>query len=75
MNNFNYFVHPIIEVIFMIDNNELPLGFTMTLAQHSDILNQFAQLPKNEQDEIVERAKQVRSKKEMRDYVTSIFKE
>lgn len=59
----------------MIDNTELPLGFTMTLAQHSNILNQFAQLPKEKQDEIVEGAKQVRSKQEMRDYVTSIFKE
>ncbi|NLZ81288.1 MAG: hypothetical protein GX913_05740 [Clostridiales bacterium] len=59
----------------MIDNNELPLGFTMTLAQHSDILNQFTKLPKTERDEIVEGAKQVRSKNEMRDYVTSMFKE
>ena len=25
----------------MIENSELPIGFTMELASHSDILNQF----------------------------------
>ena len=35
----------------MIDNEELPIGFTMSLAQHSDILSRFASLPKQEQEE------------------------
>lgn len=35
----------------MIKNEELPIGFTMELAQHSDILNRFAQLPKQEQED------------------------
>ena len=58
----------------MIDNNELPLGFTMELAQHSDILNQFARLSKEEQASIVSGAKQVRSRGEMRSYVENLFK-
>ncbi len=28
----------------MIDNSEMPIGFTMELAQHSDILTRFAEL-------------------------------
>lgn len=35
----------------MIDNEELPIGFTMSLAQHSDILSRFASLSKQEQKE------------------------
>ena len=55
--------HTISEVIKMIENSELPIGFTMELARHSDILNQFAQLPKTEQNSVIEGARQkVRSK-------------
>ena len=56
----------------MIDNSELPIGFTMELAQHSDILNRFASMPKKEQDQIVEGARQVKSRDEMRNYVENI---
>ena len=58
----------------MINNEELPIGFTMELAMHSDKLNQFAQLPKNQQDSIVDGARQVNSKNEMRSYVETMFK-
>lgn len=57
----------------MIDNHELPVGFTMELAQHSDILNRFAQLPKAQQETIVEGARNVRSRDEMRSYVENMF--
>lgn len=59
----------------MINNSELPIGFTMELAQHSDILNQFAKLPKEEQASIVAGAKQVSSRQEMRSYVENMFRE
>lgn len=58
----------------MINNEELPIGFTMELAQHSDILNRFAQLPKMEQESIVDGARQVQSRDEMRNYVESMFR-
>lgn len=58
----------------MIENEKLPIGFTMALAQRSDVLNQFAKLPKEEQNKIVEGAKQVNSKNEMRSYVENMFK-
>lgn len=57
----------------MIDNQELPIGFTMELAQHSDILNQFAKLPKSEQNNIVNGARDISSKNEMRNYVENMF--
>lgn len=57
----------------MIDNQELPIGFTMELAEHSDILNRFASLSKEEQDALTKGARQVHSREEMRAYVESMF--
>lgn len=57
----------------MLDNQELPIGFTMELAQHSDILNQFAKLPEAEQNNIVNGARDISSKNEMRNYVENMF--
>lgn len=65
--------HSIHEVIVMIDNRELPIGFTMELAQHSDILNKLAQLPESEQKSIIHGARQVKSRNEMRNYVENMF--
>lgn len=58
----------------MIDNHELPIGFTMELAQHSDILNKFAELSKEEQAVIIDGAKHARSRNEMRHYVENMFR-
>lgn len=57
----------------MIDNEELPIGFTMELALHSDMLNKFSSLSKSEQEQIVNGARQVKSRDEMRNYVTNAF--
>ncbi|MDO4272443.1 MAG: hypothetical protein Q4D16_02135 [Eubacteriales bacterium] len=57
----------------MIDNRELPIGFTMELAMHSDILNRFSHLSKQEQDSVIQGARQVTSHNEMRNYVESMF--
>lgn len=57
----------------MIDNNDLPIGFTMALAQHSDVLNQFAKLPKEDQETIINGARQVKSHDEMHSYVKNMF--
>ena len=61
-------------MINYIDNDELPIGFTMELAQHSDILNRFASLPKQEQEQIVNGARNVESRDEMRNYVEQMFR-
>lgn len=57
----------------MIRNEELPIGFTMELAQHSDVLNQFSKLSKTEQISIIDKAREVQSREEMREYVESLF--
>lgn len=58
----------------MIDNRELPIGFTMELAQHSDVLNRFSALSDSERERVIEGARQVQSRDEMRTYVESIFR-
>ena len=45
----------------MIKNEELPIGFTMELAQHTDILNQFAQLSEERRKSIIEGARNMHS--------------
>lgn len=57
----------------MINNDELPIGFTMELALHSDILNQFSKLPEDERKRITDGARQVKSRDEMRGYVENMF--
>lgn len=57
----------------MIDNEELPIGFTMELAMHSDVLNRFAQLSESEGETIIEGARQVSSHDEMKNYVETMF--
>lgn len=56
----------------MINNEELPIGFTMELAQHSDILNHFSKLPDPEQKNIIDGARSINSREEMRNYVENI---
>lgn len=57
----------------MIDNEELPIGFTMALAQHSDALNHFSHLSKAEQEKVINGAKEKHSREEMRNYVENMF--
>lgn len=56
----------------MINNEELPIGFTMELAQHSDALIRFSNMAKSEQQSIIDQARNVRSREEMRHLVESI---
>jgi len=58
----------------MINNQELPIGFTMELAMHPDAMNQFGNLSKQEQDSIVNRAREIHSHNETRNYVETCFK-
>ena len=58
----------------MIDNHDLPIGFTMELAMHSDVLNRFSGLSKEEQESVINGARQVKSREEMRTYVENIFR-
>ena len=57
-----------------MNNEEIPIGFLMELAQHTDVLNRFSQLSENEQHQAIEKSRKIHSKNEMRQYVESIFK-
>ncbi|QOV20436.1 hypothetical protein INP51_05685 [Blautia liquoris] len=56
----------------MINNEELPIGFTMELAQHSDILNLFSKLDEASKQEFINRAREIKNRDEMRSYVESL---
>ena len=56
----------------MINNEDLPIGFTMELAQHSDALVRFSGMTKDEQQEIIGQARNASSWEEMRHLVESI---
>lgn len=53
----------------MINNEELPIGFTMELAQHSDILNKFSQLDEAQKQTLINGARTIKTREEMRAYV------
>lgn len=57
----------------MIDNGEMPIGFTMELAQHSDALIRFSNLSKDKQHQIIDGARNVNSKQEMKSYVMNVL--
>ena len=62
------------EVTEMIDYEQLPIGFTMEFAMHSDVLSRFSNLPKEQQKAVIDGARTINSRSEMREYVESIFK-
>ncbi len=53
-------------------NAELPLGFGMALAQNEAAMHKFENLSETEKQEILERARNVRSKAEMRRLVSGL---
>ena len=57
----------------MTFQDEFPIGFTMSRAQHTDILTQFASLPPDEQQRIVDGSRQMKSRQEMQNYVENMF--
>ncbi|MCI8429105.1 MAG: hypothetical protein HFI16_02460 [Lachnospiraceae bacterium] len=57
----------------MLKKRDLPIGFTMELAQHADILIRFSHLSKAEQNDIINGAKNVTSREGMREYVENMF--
>lgn len=57
----------------MLKKRELPIGFTMELAQHAELLIRFSHLSEAEQNAIINGAKHVSSREEMREYVKNMF--
>ena len=58
----------------MINDEELPIGFTMELAMHADALNSFSKLSKDEQETYIDGARKIESREQMRNYVEQMFR-
>lgn len=56
-----------------MEQQELPMGFGMALAQHPEAMERFAALPEAEQRAIVDGTHAIRSKQEMRAYVERLM--
>lgn len=52
--------------------NDMPVGLMMTLVEHEEAMRRFAELPAEERDRIVGRARQAASRKEMQAIVQSL---
>ena len=63
------------EVIYtenFLNGTDMPLGLGMALAQNLEAMNYFASLPKEEQKSVIEHTHSISSKREMREYVSSL---
>ena len=55
-----------------LEQDEMPLGFSMALAQNTRALERFSALPEREKKSVIQGAREVGSKREMRAYVNAI---
>lgn len=51
---------------------DLPLGFSLALAQNLNALDNFAAMPESKQKIVLDKIKHVKSKEEMRSYVNNL---
>ncbi|WP_455582361.1 hypothetical protein [Dysosmobacter sp.] len=56
-----------------MDEQELPLGLGMALAQRPEAMERFALLPEAERQALIQGAHQVRSRQEMQAYVEKLL--
>lgn len=52
--------------------NEMPVGFSMALAQNPEAMQKFAMLDENKKQKIIDGTHSVKSKDEMHEYVNKI---
>lgn len=57
-----------------IPDGELPLGLGLAMAQRPEAMERFAALPEAERKAVVERARNARTKREMRAFVDELMK-
>ncbi len=55
-----------------VNGNGIPLGFGMALAQNSEAMDYFASLDDQKKQEVIDNCHGVRSKNEMRQYVSNL---
>lgn len=52
--------------------DEMPIGFSMALAQNPDAMQKFALLDEDKKKQIIDGTHSVKSKQEMREYVNRV---
>lgn len=57
----------------ILGNHELPIGLGMELAKNSQAMNTFSAMPEQKRNEVIENAKNIKSKREMEQYVSNMF--
>ena len=55
-----------------INLSELPMGFGMALAKNNEALTAFASMSKEQQQTVIEKTHDIRSKQEMQQYVNHL---
>ncbi len=58
----------------LLSSNEIPIGLGMALAENVEAMEYFSSLSKEEKQRIVDHTHKIRSKREMQDFVNSMFK-
>lgn len=57
----------------MVKQEALPIGFAMELAKHPQVLKNLARMPREEQDRVIDRARELPSRDELKIYVESLI--
>lgn len=53
-------------------SGDVPLGFGMALAQNLDAMQYFGKMTKQQQQNVIDKTKSIKSKKEMKSFVDGI---
>lgn len=58
----------------LLSSNEIPIGLGMALAENVEAMEYFSSLSKEEKQRIVDHTHNIRSKREMQEFVNRMFK-
>lgn len=56
----------------IINNSDIPMGFSMALSKNLDAMDYFSSVSPEKQQQIINGTHNIRSKKEMNEYVKNI---
>ncbi|MEE0913713.1 MAG: hypothetical protein U0L76_03900 [Ruminococcus sp.] len=56
----------------MNDKNDLPLGFSMALAQHPEAMQKFSNMNESQKAEVISEIHNIHSKSEMKAFVANL---
>lgn len=56
----------------LINNDQVPIGFSMALAKDMNALTAFSNMDKEEKKSVVNHSRSIQSKREMQQYVSSL---